>query len=68
MLGVVELQIRQTAQQSRDRNLALDTGKLGAKAVVDTAAERQRPHIGALDVEPVGGGVDGGVAIGEPSR
>jgi hypothetical protein len=54
MLGIIELQARQAAQQRGDRNLALEAGELGTEAVVDAAAERQRAHVGARDVEPVG--------------
>jgi hypothetical protein len=68
MLGIIELQARQAAQQRGDRNLALDAGELGTEAVVDAAAERQRAHVGARDVEPVGVGVDGGVAIGRTEQ
>jgi hypothetical protein len=35
---------------------------------MDAAAERQRAHVGARDVEPVGVGVDAGVAIGRTEQ
>src|SRR5271169_4809153 len=45
ILRVIEPQVRQTAQQARDRDLRLDAGELGAEAEVDTAAKGQRFHI-----------------------
>src|SRR5262245_57708944 len=64
MLGVVEPQRRQTPQQGGDGDLALDAGELGAEAEMDAAAERQGADVGARDVEAVGVGIGGGIAVG----
>jgi hypothetical protein len=45
MIDVINPQFWQTTQQTRNRTLALDAGQLGANAVMDTSAKRQRAHV-----------------------
>src|SRR5712664_3882316 len=53
ILGVVQPQIRQAAQQGRDRDLRLDARQLGAEAKVNASAKRQRTDVRPGDVEPL---------------
>src|SRR6185437_7506371 len=53
VFGVVQLQLRQPAQQRGNGDLGLDPRQLGAEAEMDAAAKGQWPHIGTGDVEPV---------------
>src|ERR1700730_471131 len=46
-------QVRQAAQQRRDRDLGLDARQLGAEAKVNAATKRQRTYIGAGDIETI---------------
>ena len=63
------LQLRQPAQQGRNRDLRLDPRQLGAEAEMDAAAEGQRPHIGTGDVEPVRPvGIDRRIAVGRTQQ
>src|ERR1700738_3148211 len=47
IFGAAEPQVREAAQQRRDRDLGLDARQLGAEAKVNAAAKGQRAHIGA---------------------
>src|SRR5436305_14044650 len=53
VFGIVELQLREPAQQRRNRDLRLDPGELRAQTEMDAAAERQRPDIGTGDVQTI---------------
>src|ERR1700738_2438157 len=53
IFGVVEPQVRQAAQQRRDRDLGLDARQLGAEAKVNAAAKRQRTDIGGGGMETI---------------
>ena len=64
VLGIVEREIRQAAQQRGDGDLGFDAGELGAEAEMDAAAERQRADVAARNVEPIGVGIDRGIAVG----
>src|SRR6516165_6594544 len=64
IVGIVEPQIRQTAEQRRYGDLALDTGELGPKAMMDAAAERERTSLPPRDIETVGIGKGLRIAIG----
>jgi hypothetical protein len=44
-------------------DLRFEASELGAEAVVEAVAERQRPHVGAVDVEAVGIGEARRIAI-----
>jgi hypothetical protein len=64
MIDVTEPQVGQAAQQRPNRNLAFDAGQLGADAVMNSPAERQRPHVASGGVETIGVRVDCRVTIG----
>src|SRR5215472_5368566 len=68
MIDVTEPQVGQAAQQRPNRNLALNTGQLGADAVMDSPTERQRPNVTSGDVEPIRVGVNSRVAIGRAEQ
>src|SRR5471032_3559982 len=51
--GVVQPQIRQPAQQGRDRDLGLDARQLGAEAKVNAPAKGQRTYIGTGHIEAI---------------
>ena len=53
MIGPIEPQIGQAAQQRRNCDLAFDASELGAKAEMDAAAERQGVDARPGDVEAV---------------
>ncbi len=58
-------EIRESAEQGLKADLALQAGERGADAVVNPAGERQvLGCVGASDVEPVGIGEDGWIAVG----
>src|SRR5216683_7470496 len=53
IFGIVEPQIRQSAQQGRDRDLRLDACQLGAEAEVYAPAEGQRTDVGTGNIEAI---------------
>src|ERR1700730_5372903 len=64
MLGIIEHELWEAAQQRGNGDLAFDAGELGAEAKMDSATERQRADIAAGNVGAVGVGIDRGIAIG----
>src|SRR6185312_7674019 len=62
-LDIVKLEAGKAAQQGRDGDLAFEPRQLRAETEMDAAAEGQRLDLLACNVEPVGLGVDFGVAI-----
>jgi hypothetical protein len=69
VLRVIEPQVRQPAQQRRDRDLSLDARELGAEAEVDAAAKRQRLYVRPGNVEPLRViGIDRRVVVGRTQQ
>lgn len=68
MIDVVDPQFWQATHQCRYRNLALDTGQLGANAVTDTPAERQRAHVASGDVQLIRAPLNRRIAIGRAEQ
>ena len=68
MIDVINPQLGQATQQCRNRNLALDAGQLGANAIMDAPAERQRAHVASGDVEPVRVPINRRIAIGRAEQ
>src|SRR6516165_5169271 len=64
IVGIVEPEIWQMAQQRIYGDLSLDTGELGPKAMMDAAAERERTTLPPRDIEAVGIGKGLRIAIG----
>src|SRR5215470_6945512 len=68
MVGIIQPETGQAAQQREYGDFGLYARELRAEAKMDPAAERQRPYVGALDIEPVRFGIDGRVAIGRAEQ
>ena len=68
MIDVIDPQFWQATQQCRNRNLALDAGQLGANAVVDTPAKRQRAHVASGDVQPIRVPINRRISIGRTEQ
>src|SRR5437899_456101 len=54
---------RNALDQGREDQLGLEAGKLRAEAMMDAAAERQRPYVGATDIQSIRVGVLRGIMV-----
>src|SRR5712692_6313558 len=64
VLFVLQREFWQPLRQAPERDLALDPRQLRAQTMVDAAAERDRAHAGARDVEFFRVGIHLGIAVG----